>query len=207
MVVVGMGWVCAACSLVKPSTTTPSSGGVSEATNNAGGASRGGEATPASGGDPSGTVTMPNLVGKTEAEANEILRAAGFANPVEHSSPVSCDNAPKDPGKINCQAVDPGTQVRRYALVQVNIYQPQNLGHVLIENQLMALVGKSVDDAKAELAKLGYQGKVIVSHSGTHCTIGNVCGIYPSSGVSTSDPNEELTFYVTDSLKISTPDD
>ncbi len=214
IVVLGMGWVCAACSLVKTSssTTTPTSGGGPETTTTTGGtggASSGGEATPASGGDPNGEVAMPNLVGKTEAEANAILQAAGFSNPVEHSLPVDCDDPPKEPGKINCQAVDPGTQVRRYTLVQVNIYQPQDLGNVLLPRQLAALVGKTVDDAKAELAKLGYQGKVNVTHSTATgaCAVGRVCSVYPSSGINTHDSGVELTLFVTDALKISTPDD
>src|SRR3954465_6264706 len=65
--------------------------------------------------DADGMVVMPNLVGKTEAEAQAMVRAAGFKSELEHSAPVDCgDTAPKEAGKINCQNVDAGSRVKAY---------------------------------------------------------------------------------------------
>ena len=97
-------------------------------------------------------VTMPNLVGKTEAEANAMLAAAGFKSSLEHSAPVDCgDSAPKDEGKMNRQSVAAGSQTQAYTLVQVNIYAPHHFEGMLVRHQLEPLVGMSVEAGKAEL--------------------------------------------------------
>ncbi|HET9992853.1 MAG TPA: PASTA domain-containing protein [Kofleriaceae bacterium] len=198
--------VLAGCGMIQGSSggsTTPSGGG---------GTSGGGGAAPApSGGDPSGKVTMPNLVGKTEAEANAMLAAAGFKSSLEHSSPVDCgDSAPKDPGKINCQNVDAGSQVAAYTLVQVNIYQPQHFEGMLVRHQLEPLRGMTVEAGKAELARLGYHGKIEITHPFQFidkCGLGKICDIDPEAGISLTDPTTVMHFTVNeDKVKISTPD-
>lgn len=199
--------VLAGCGLVQTSSggsTMPASGGTG-----AGPTSGGGPAT--GGGDPSGMVTMPNLVGKTETEANALLQAAGFKSSLEHSAPVDCgDSAPKDAGRINCQNVDAGKQVAAYTLVQVNIYQPQHFEGMLVRHQLEPLRGMSVEAGKAELARLGYHGKIEITHPFQFidkCGLGKICDIDPEAGISLTDPTTVMHFTVNeDKVKISTPD-
>jgi hypothetical protein len=199
----------AGCGLVQTSSggsTLPAGGG--------GGTSGGGgdsAVPPPSGGDPNGMVTMPNLVGKTEAEANALLQTAGFKSSLEHSAPVDCgDSAPKDAGKINCQNVDAGSQVKAYTLVQVNIYQPQHFEGMLVRHQLEPLRGMTVEAGKAELARLGFHGRIKVIHPNQFidkCELGKICDIDPEAGIGTRNPDEQMTFIVNeDKVKISTPD-
>jgi hypothetical protein len=198
----------AGCGMVQTGSggsTMPSGGGTSS-----GGGTNAGPAP--SGGDPSGMVTMPNLVGKTEAEANAMLQAAGFKSSLEHSAPVDCgDSAPKDEGKINCQSVAAGSQTQAYTLVQVNIYQPHHFEGMLVRHQLEPLVGMTVEAGKAELVRLGYKGKIEVVHPYQFidkCGLGKICEIDHESGISTTDPTMVMHFTVNvDKVKISTPDD
>jgi len=164
-----------------------------------------------SGGDPSGMVTMPNLVGKTEAEANAMLAAAGFKSSLEHSAPVDCgDDAPKDEGKINCQSVAAGSQTQAYTLVQVNIYAPHHFEGMLVRHQLEPLIGMTVEAGKAELVRLGFKGKFEIEHPLNFiakCGLGKICEIDHESGISTTDPTVVMHFTVNaDTVKISTPD-
>lgn len=203
----------AGCGLVQTSSggssTMPTGGGGPAGGGPAGG---GGGAGPApSGGDPSGKVTMPSLVGKTEAEANAMLQAAGFKSNLEHSSPVDCgDGAPKDEGKINCQNVDAGSQVAAYTLVQVNIYQPHHFEGMLVRHQLEPLRGMTVEAGTAELRRLGYTAKIQIDHPFQFidkCGLNKICDIEPESGISLTDPTAVMHFTVNqDSVKISTPD-
>jgi beta-lactam-binding protein with PASTA domain len=197
----------AGCGMMKTGggSTTPTGGGP------AGGGGGGGTTTPPPGPDANGIVTMPNLVGKTEAEGAAMVKAAGFKMDMEHSAPVDCgDSAPKEVGKINCQSIDAGTQVSPHSMVQVNIYSGTHLEGMIVRGQLLPLVGMTVEQGKAQLAKLGYKGKVIIETPTQFidkCGMNHVCGVEPESGVSATDPEERLTFVVNKSdVKISTPD-
>jgi beta-lactam-binding protein with PASTA domain len=167
--------------------------------------------TTTAGPDANGMVTMPNLVGKTEAEGAAMVKAAGFRLDMEHSQPVECgDSAPKEVGKINCQSIDAGTQVKATSLVQVNIYAGTHMEGTIVRGQLQPLVGLTVEQGKAQLAKLGYKGKVVIEtpmHFIDKCGMNHICDVQPESGVSATDPEERLTFVVNKSdVKISTPD-
>jgi len=193
----------AGCGLIKTSgsSTTPSGGSTSS----------GGDVAPApSGGGASGMVTMPNIVGKTEAEANAMLAAAGFKSNLEHSRPVDCDNGPKVEGKINCQSPEAGSQTEPYTLVQVNIYAPEHFVGVLVRHQLEPLIGMTVEAGKAELLRLGFKGKIEIEHPLNFidkCGLGKICEIDHESGISTTDPTVVMHFTVNqDTVKISTPD-
>jgi hypothetical protein len=199
----------AGCGMIQTSSggsTTPSGGGSGPASTGGGGAA--GPVTSS----PDGMVTMPNLVGKTEAEANAMLAAAGFKSSLEHSAPVDCgDSAPKDEGKINCQSVDAGSRTQAYTLVQVNIYAPHHFEGMLVRHQLEPLVGMSVEAGKAELVRLGYKGKIEVVHPFQFidkCGLGKICEIDHEAGISTTDPTMVIHFTVNeDKVKFSTPDD
>ena len=193
----------AGCGLIKTSgsSTTPSGGSTSS----------GGDVAPApSGGGASGMVTMPNIVGKTEAEANAMLAAAGFKSNLEHSRPVDCDNGPKVEGKIDCQSPDAGSQTEPYTLVQVKIYAPEHFVGVLVRRQLKPLIGMTVDAGKAELARLGYHAKIQIDHPMQFidkCGLGKICEIEPEDGLSLTDPTAVMHLTVNeDTVKISTPD-
>ena len=193
----------AGCGLIKTSgsSTTPSGGSTS---------SSGDVAAAPSGGGASGMVTMPNIVGKTEAEANAMLAAAGFKSNLEHSRPVDCDNGPKVEGKIDCQSPDAGSQTEPYTLVQVKIYAPEHFVGVLVRRQLKPLIGMTVDAGKAELARLGYHAKIQIDHPMQFidkCGLGKICEIEPEDGLSLTDPTAVMHLTVNqDTVKISTPD-
>jgi hypothetical protein len=176
-----------------------------------GGGGAGGETTAVVPPDGNGNLTVPNLVGKTEAEAAAMVKAAGFTNEMEHSQPVDCgDTAPKQAGKINCQSVEAGSKVARYTMIQVNIYEPQHFEGMLVRHQLEPLVGMTVDQGKTELVKMGFKGKVVVVNPFQFidkCGMNKICGIEPQDGISTTDPTAEMHFTVNkNDVKISTPD-
>jgi beta-lactam-binding protein with PASTA domain len=185
--------------------------GGSTAPTGGGGGTSGGDTTAPTGPDANGMVTMPNLVGKTEAEGAAMVKAAGFRLDMEHSQPVECgDSAPKEVGKINCQSIDAGTQVKATSMVQVNIYAGTHLEGMIVRGQLLPLVGLTVEQGKAQLAKLGYKGKVLIETPQQFidkCGMNHICDVSPESGVSATDPEERLTFVVNkNDVKISTPD-
>jgi hypothetical protein len=184
------------------SSTMPSGGGSS----NSGG---GGESAPSG----SSTLTVPNLVGKTMDEAKDIVKAAGFSAEVESSKPVECENAPQDPGKINCQDPEAGKVVQRYAMIQVNVYTPQTFSGSIIRSQLATLHGLSPDQAKAALKKMGHDGAVkigeITDSGGGHafnkaCGENKVCSTSGESGIGLHD---DITLYINPKLSIALPPD
>lgn len=192
----------AGCGLVQ----TSSSGGSSMPASSGGGAP-----APVGGGDPSGMVTMPNLVGMTVDQAAAAVRAAGFKLDMEHSSPLECSAPPKvDDGRINCQSVAAGTTVKAYTLIQVAVYQVQHLAGIIVRAQLKPLVGMQLADAKAQLQRLGYKGHVQIETPQQfykNCSLGTVCEVDPESGVSSENPEENIFFVMNkNDVKISTPD-
>lgn len=192
----------AGCSMINGggSTTPPPMGG------GGGGGAAPVQAAP----DADGMVVMPNLVGKTEAEAQAMVRAAGFKSEMEHSAPVDCgDTAPKEPDRINCQSVDAGTRVKAYTLVQVNIYHPQEHHGTLVRSQLDPIRGKTIAEGKQMLAQMGFHGTIEIEHPTqfiASCALGHICDVQPEAGVST-DEHAHINFVVNeDKIKLSTPD-
>jgi beta-lactam-binding protein with PASTA domain len=192
------------CQLKSPgggSSTMPSTGG--------GGAPlpSGGDSASAAptGGGGDGTLVVPDLTGKTLDEAVAIVKRAGFKADIEQSRPVECDN-PKVPGQIRCQDPEPGKRVAAYAMIQVNVYQADEHHGRLVREQLDALRGMTVAQAKAALAKLGFTGTVQLDTPVSFiagCKAERICEVRPEGGVSTSD---EITFTLNkSSLGVSLP--
>lgn len=145
---------------------------------------------------PEGWVIVPDLVGKTRAEAEALVALAGFTAAVESTRPVECEGAPEVEGRINCQAPAAGATVRPYETVQINVYRPTRIAGAIVRSQLLALIGRSEVEARARLAGYGHDGAVAVgpADDGATCAPGTVCGFsVPESGMGVHDP---ITLYV-----------
>ncbi|MCE9576057.1 MAG: PASTA domain-containing protein [Deltaproteobacteria bacterium] len=189
----------ASCSLIKTSTsighgTSPSGGG--------GGGGGGGGAVASSGGD----ITMPSLLGLTEEQAAAAVKKAGFTQDMEQSRPLECENAAHVEGEINCQDPEPGATVKPYALVQVNVYHEQHLTGMVVRRQLLALIGKSPDQAKALLKSYGHTATVKVEPGDHHydqCGEKVVCAFdVAEAGIGVGDP---ITLYVNPGVTLTAP--
>ena len=161
-------------------------------------------------GSANGNLTVPNLIGKTEAEAIELVKAAGFNHPVE-TRMLSCDNAAKVAGKISCQDPQAGQVVEKYALVQVEIYVPHVFKGMVVRDQLRTLIGLTPEQAKAQLVKFGHDGEVVIAtvmNSGggesfvKGCGENRVCELSEDAGMGIHDP---ITLYINPHLTIAPP--
>lgn len=122
-------------------------------------------AGPAGGGDPDGMITVPNVVGKSLDEAQAMAQQAGFKQDVETTRPVECDTPAPGEGLIRCQDPEAGTRVARYAMLQVNVYRTRShKGRVTLED-LAALKGLTVAQARAKLVEYGATDEVEVATS------------------------------------------
>jgi hypothetical protein len=146
---------------------------------------------------PGGDVVVPDLVGKTPEEAAALVEAAGFTGPVESSRPVECYDAPEIDGLVNCQQPHAGETVKNYVTVQINVYRAQRSTSAVVRDQLLALIGKSPDEAKAALAGYGHDGHVWVDMQADYdadCGAERVCGFdVPESGMGIHDA---ITLYI-----------
>ena len=151
-------------------------------------------------------LVVPDLAGKTLAEATAIVQRAGFTSGIEMTRPVECDNPAKDPGKIRCQDPEPGKRAAAYAMFQVNVYQAPDHHGMLMRDELAALRGMTVAQGKAQLAKLGFTGTVKLETPVQFiqgCALDRICDIQPESGASMSDT---VTFTLNQkSFNISAP--
>jgi hypothetical protein len=195
--------ILAACPLQQQSSSTMPSSSASGPS----GAGATGPTGDAGGGD--GQRTVPNVIGKTPDEAREIVRAAGFEG-VESTRPVSCDDAPDEPGRINCQDPEPGKVVARYVnVIQINVAQSKHRAGIIMRDQLEAMVGLTVDQVKAQLKALGHDGKVIVEegHSGNlydkECG-DKVCEVSGGAGIGLHD---QVHIIINPKLTIAPPPD
>lgn len=133
---------------------------------------------------------MPNVVGKTLAEATQILRAAGFTEPPREEGAICADEAAVAPETISCQDRAPGTSVRTFHELGVHVAHAQRRGTGIFESDLMKLVGMPVADAKAALVDLGYVGTIEVQETSDFtagCKIGTVCNFTPRTTFAHSD--------------------
>lgn len=152
-----------------------------------------------------GKIAVPNLIGKTADEAQKIVDKAGFLTELEiDTEPLVCDG-PKDNGKIQCQDPAPGKLVDHYAYIHVAVYHAQQRGGRLLREDLAKLIGLTVDQAKAELKKLGHDGAVNVETEPQYvkkCGADKVCEVEPAGGTGIHD---DITLYVNPKLTIAAP--
>ena len=76
---------------------------------------------------------------------------------------------------------------------------------MLVRDQLLPLVGLTVADARKQLAKLGYDGNLVVSeqyHYDDKCGQDRVCGVEPEAGIGVHD---ELRLSINKKLSIAAP--
>lgn len=154
-----------------------------------------------------GDTIVPNLVGLTREEAFAAVRAAGFTQDVESTRPVACEGAAQVEGKIDCQDPPAGKLVKKYTLVQVNVYAPTRIAGAIVRAQLATLIGKKPDEARAALRKYGHDGEVKVAPNGKRfyegCGDARVCAFdVPESGMGVHDP---ITLFVNPGLTIAAP--
>jgi beta-lactam-binding protein with PASTA domain len=168
-------FLLAGCPMVKSgSSTTPGGGG--------GG---GGETAGGGGGGGDGKLAMPSVMGKTEAEARQIVAAAGMSGDVEvNSHALECENAAHDEGKINCQEPEPGRTVDKHSIINVSVYHKQTHEGRYIREDTEPLIGLSLDQVKKRLAQLGFKGQIDVKEmkevtETVNCKYDTVCTIYP----------------------------
>lgn len=150
-------------------------------------------------------VIVPDLLGKTREEAAALVAAAGFSHGVESTRPVECVDAARVEGRVDCQDPPPGQRVKRYTLVQINVYRAPRVAGAVVRAQLEALVGLTPAAARARLASYGHDGEVKVAPGlqyDARCGRDVVCEVSSSSGVGLHDP---ITLYVNPGLAISAP--
>lgn len=102
----------------------------------------------------------------------------------------------------------PPTSVPSGPLPQTEGSQLASNGHfpgMLVRSQLEPLVGMTVDQAKQRLAKLGYDGHLILDemyHYDEKCGQNKVCAVQPESGTGLHD---ELRLEINKQLSIAAP--
>ena len=183
-------------------TTTP---GPTSATNAGGGASAGGGEGAAPAPAPGGKLTVPDLRGKSFADAVAIVKRAGFAYELEQE-PLGCDNDKPANGTVRCQNPDAGATVDVHAFVRVEIYQERDRSGELVRAQTASLIGLTVDEAKKKLAAMGYTGHLEIFEdkaAPTRCKRGTVCRVHPDE--LGKDAPLDLTISTAAPLEITAP--
>jgi PASTA domain len=158
-------------------------------------------------GDPQRTV--PDLTGKTLDEARAIVRAAGFTSELEDTELASCPGAAPGAaaeGQILCQDPDPGQHRNRHAPIQVVVYKPQRFAETALQQQLLALRGLTVDEARVQLRRIGHDGPVKVVRLDKHvsgCAPERVCDVGRGRA---RDLHDEITLWLNPRLDIAAPE-
>ena len=131
-------------------------------------------------------LVVPDVTGKTVEEAQAIIRQAGFKGDIEESRPVDCDNRAPTEGRIRCQDPEPGKRAASYTLLQVAVYhKPSHHGRVTLDD-LEALHGMTVAQARAKLGEYGFDGEVEVYAASTFidgCRPDTVCRAASAGGI------------------------
>lgn len=155
-----------------------------------------------------GKVRVPNLVGKSAADANTALHAAGFENDLEvDSASLDCgEHPPKvDERAILCQKPAAGELAARSIYVYAVTYHDPRPRDILDRKQLESLIGLTVDQAKAKLKDMHFDGPIDVRRNSTYvaaCGIGKVCSTEPMTAVNLHD---NLRLFVNPEAEISAP--
>lgn len=189
---------CSACGVVPTSTV---GGGSTPAM------ARSAPASPPPDYDPSAEVAMPNVIGKTLAEATQILRAAGFRDPPREDGSAVCYDVDVPPETISCQDRAPGTSVRTFHELAVRIHHAPSPGTGITTRDLGTLMGMTVADAKLALARMGFEGVIEVGPTAafvTGCKLDTICGFEPQTTFA-HDSGRLLKLYVNPRTSFSTP--
>ena len=154
--------------------------------------------------------TVPNLVGKTAAEANALVLRAGFTaeaeihgvalNEYDDDCQGSRADVPLD--HVMCQDPAAGKVIDKNDRISVVVWMARRS---LKRRELDSLIGLTVEQAKAKVAGLGFTGRIAVKNLPTfvkECGFDKVCGHEPESGVSVKG---ELALFVNEKTKIAAP--
>ena len=136
-------------------------------------------------GNSSATKAVPNLLGMTQEEAVAALEAEGFT--VGHVDPGYSDDY--DEGEVMEQNPDGGTEVAEGSSIDITISQGPEAEDVTVPN----LVGKTQEEAEAELERLGLVGSA--STEANDADEGQVFDQSPSAG-STAKEGDTVTYKV-----------
>jgi beta-lactam-binding protein with PASTA domain len=148
---------------------------------------------------PSRNAKVPNLVGKSLAEANQMMKAAGFLGEAEDHQ-IGCDDgAPNvDDGLIKCQDPAPGTVIDKHRLVLVNVVHGGHKKGFIVASQIRSLIDQPIAKVKDELKTMGFVGTFEMKPADDYhrlgiCQDGTVCAIEPNDNV---DVHGTLALYV-----------
>ena len=94
----------------------------------------------------------------------------------------------KRAGIIDCQDPEPGKLTYRRGIISVNVHEERGHAGRLIRDQLIKVIGMTVEDAKKYLKSIGHTGEVRVSVATSWYSkcggVDKVCSISPESGTS-----------------------
>lgn len=134
-----------------------------------------------------GRLKLPDLRGKTVAEANALLKQAGFLFDVSARPDGDCDGSDAKRGndKIRCQDPGAGTLADKHVLVRVGVQHDFDESDMIRANELAALIGLTLDQAKQKLHALGHRGDLEVEPyvDGQPCKPGVVCKVMPEATI------------------------
>ena len=133
-------------------------------------------------------LTVPDLFGKTQDEANAIVKNAGFAYEPGRGG-IGC-KGPTPTGKPNewrvyCQDPAPGTLVDKHAMIQIELWMIADRSAWIEKEFLRSLIGLPIDQAKQKLHDVGHLGFIEVNdYTGKRtCKRGTVCGVEPFEAI------------------------
>jgi hypothetical protein len=131
------------------------------------------------------SLKVPNLAGKTLAEATALMKSAGFLYEPEPSALNCGDNAPDvEDQQIQCQDPDPGTVVEKNKLVEVAVRHGGHRKGFVLRAQLAPLLDHSVAYVTDALKKLGFVGTIEVkADANGECFTDHVCRFEPFESV------------------------
>lgn len=121
--------------------------------------------------DDADTVEMPNLLGKTESEAKEILSELGLGIKYEGEEASNEYEA----GQITYQSVAAGEKVEKHTTIKYKVSSGSE------ELTVPDVTNKSQTDAEAELKAMGLVTQIVKEKS-TDVEIGNVISTDPEAG-------------------------
>jgi beta-lactam-binding protein with PASTA domain len=148
---------------------------------------------------PSKMAKVPNLVGKSLAEANQMMKAAGFIGEAEDHQ-IGCDDGTPnvDDGLIKCQDPAPGTFLDKHRLVLVNVVHGGHKKGFIVASQIRSLIDQPIAKVKDALKDMGFVGTLEMKeadddHNADSCQRGTVCAIEPHDNV---DVHGTLALYI-----------
>lgn len=145
-------------------------------------------------------LKVPDLFGKTQDEANELLKNAGFMFDAT-SSAVGCKGpvptGKPDENRIKCQEPQAGALVDKHTMIQVELYEIPQHPERISTSVLGSLINLPIDEAKQKLHDLGYRGVIkLGTYRGARpCKRGAVCDVEPFKDITLT---SDLTFLVMD---------